>query len=330
MDRRMKRLAILAGMVVAGALAALAQPPSAQLPVSAEMPGGRLHGVVKSGAVPLPGVTVTAQNTLTGKRFSTTTDVTGVWSLNISQNGRYVLRTQFAAFAPAAQEAVLNAASREKTVSFDLILASRAAQQQASEAASQQAGQQAMAQLLANGTQSLSLMSALTSETETQAGSSGAAGAALPSIAGNSDFNSDSVAISGQAGAVSPLAGLDMDRVRDAVETLRAQGALPGGENGGGNFGGFGGGGFGGGGFGGAWRLWRRRARQLSRLQSRPAAWRDLLDRQQLGAQCGAVRLRGQVAAAAGFGHQSLRHHLHERAVSAAISPSPAARTRSS
>src|ERR1039458_4703225 len=29
--------------------------------------GGRLHGVVKSGNIPLPGVTVTAQNTLTGK-----------------------------------------------------------------------------------------------------------------------------------------------------------------------------------------------------------------------------------------------------------------------
>src|ERR1700676_2976615 len=56
--------------------------------------GGKLHGVVKSGNVPLPGVTVTAQNTLTGKRFSTTTDVTGAWSMTIPQNGRYVIRTQ--------------------------------------------------------------------------------------------------------------------------------------------------------------------------------------------------------------------------------------------
>jgi trimeric autotransporter adhesin len=48
--------------------------------------------VVKSGNIPLPGVTVTAQNTLTGKRYSTTTDITGAWSLNIPQNGRYVIR----------------------------------------------------------------------------------------------------------------------------------------------------------------------------------------------------------------------------------------------
>src|SRR5271165_3479516 len=39
--------------------------------------GGTLHGVIKSGGIPLPGVAVTAANTLTGKRFATTTDITG-------------------------------------------------------------------------------------------------------------------------------------------------------------------------------------------------------------------------------------------------------------
>jgi hypothetical protein len=256
---------------MAGYLAALGQPPAAptaqpaattsasassesaaQSSPATAPSGGRLHGVVKSGAVPLPGVTVTAQNTLTGKRFSTTTDITGAWSLVIPQNGRYVVRTQFAGFAPGALEAVLNAAIRDQTVSFELVLASRAAQQQESESAGQPVSQSAIRQLIANGAQNLSLMSALTTDTESQAGPSGAAGAALPSIAGNSDFGGDSVAISGQTGAVSPLAGLDMDRVRDAMETLRAQGVLPEGMLGVGNFGGLGGGGFGGlGGFGG-------------------------------------------------------------------------------
>jgi hypothetical protein len=209
--------------------------------------------MVKSGNIPLPGVTVTAQNTLTGKRFYSSTDITGAWVLSIPQNGRYVLRTQFAGFAPSSQETVLNAASRDQTVSFDLLLASRVAQQQENEAANQQVIQSTIKQLTANGAQSLSLMSALGADTDSQAGPSGVTGAALPSIAGNSDFGDDSVAISGQSGAVSPLAGLDMNRVRDAVETLRAQGVLPGGQ-GGGNFGGGGGmgGGFGGpGGFGG-------------------------------------------------------------------------------
>ncbi len=254
------------GLVVkvflAGGLAALAQSPitprpqptttgpasgaaGPQAPLSA-LTGGRLHGVVKSGSIPLPGVTLTAQNTLSGKRVQTITDITGSWSMSLSQNGRYVVRTQFAAFAPGAQEAVLNAANHDQILNFELVLASRAAQQEQREEQGAQVSPvvNAIRQLAANGAQNLSLISALGADTETQSGASGAAGASLPSVAGNSDFAGDSVAISGQAGAVSPLAGLDMDRIRDAVETLRAQGALPGGQNGAGaNFGGFGGGG---------------------------------------------------------------------------------------
>jgi hypothetical protein len=265
----------MAGIFVAGGLATLAQSPStpaaqpaapvntpnaseptAQIPSAQSPSGGKLHGQVKSGNVPLPGVTITAQNTITGKRFTTTTDITGAWTLTIPQNGRYVLRTQFAGFAPGSQEAVLNAANHDQTVNFDLMLASRAAKQQENEAASQQAIQSTIQQLTTNGAQSLSLMSALGSDTESQGAPSGVTGAALPSVAGNSDFGDDSVAISGQTGAVSPLAGMDMDRVRDAVETLRAQGVLPDGLGGqGGTFGGggglFGGGGGPGGGFGG-------------------------------------------------------------------------------
>src|SRR3569833_3131223 len=123
--------------------------------------GGTLRGHVKSGTISLPGVTVTAQNTLTGKRYSTTTDVNGAWTLTNPANGRYVVRTQFAAFAPGAQEAVLNASSHEQTIDFQLMLASRAAQQQEREEA--QAGQlpQAIRQMAANGAQSLNLISAL-------------------------------------------------------------------------------------------------------------------------------------------------------------------------
>jgi len=236
-----------------------AAPAAASIDASAAGSGGTLRGHVKSGSVPLPGVTVTAQNTLTGKRYATTTDVTGAWVLSIPANGRYVIRTQFAAFAPGVQEAVLNASSHEQTIDFQLMLASRAAQQQQREEA--QAGQlpQAIRQMAANGAQSLNLISALTGDTEAQGGAGGQAGAALPSIAGNSDFSEQSVAISGQSGSVSPLAGVDMDRLRDAMETFRAQGGFGGGDGpggglfGGGGFGGPGGfgGGFGGGGFGG-------------------------------------------------------------------------------
>src|ERR1700761_8664072 len=229
---------------------ATAAPATAQTTSDANVTGGKLHGVVKSGTIPLPGVTVTAQNTLTGKRYSTTSDITGAWSLTIPQNGRYVIKTQFAAFAQGAQEAVLNASSHDQTVNFALMLASRAAQQEQQQEGQQAQVAQAIQRLAGNGAQSLSLMNALSADTETQAGSPGASGAALPSVAGNSDFSSDSVAISGQAGAVSPLAGVDMDRLRDAFETFRAQNpGLAG--NATGTVGLFGGGGPGGGGFGG-------------------------------------------------------------------------------
>ena len=129
--------------------------------------------MVKSGAIPLPGVTVTAQNTLTGKRYATTTDVTGAWSLTIPQNGRYVIRTQFAAFAQGDQEALLNASNHDQAVDFQLILASRAAQQQQREDAQSGQVSQAIRQLAGSGAQALNLVSALTGDTETQGGGSG-------------------------------------------------------------------------------------------------------------------------------------------------------------
>ena len=183
-------------------------------PTPDSVTGGKLHGVVKSGTIPLPGVTVTAQNTLTGKRYSTTTDITGSWQLNIPQNGRYVIRTQFAAFAEGSQEAVLNATSHDQTVNFELILASRQAEidQQQAQQASRQSGERT--DRPADGGQCARKRepaNALAADTDTGAGTAGASGAALPSIAGNSDFSDESVAITGQAGQVSALAGLDPD-----------------------------------------------------------------------------------------------------------------------
>ena len=53
--------------------------------------GGLVHGTVKAGNVPLPGVSIVATNTLTGKRYATVTDINGSYSMTIPTNGRYVL-----------------------------------------------------------------------------------------------------------------------------------------------------------------------------------------------------------------------------------------------
>ncbi len=229
------------------------QPPAATQPAATPtVTGGTLHGVIKSGNIPLPGVAVTARNSLTGKSYATTTDSTGAWSMTIPLNGRYVLRTDFAAFAPVTHEALLNATSHDQTVNFDLTLASRAAQQDARDQQQSETQQAAAAiRQLGAGAQSLSLMSSLASGTDAAEGGTSAAGAALPGAAASASSGADSVAITGQSGQVSPLAGLDPDRIRDAVETLRAQSGNGGGFFGGPGFGGPGGfGGFGGGGRG--------------------------------------------------------------------------------
>src|SRR5579859_3543232 len=167
MRRRARVSAMLMGIVWGGVLVgaqAPAPPSTSSAPVASTaqpditVAGGKMHGVVKSGNVPLPGVAVTAQNTLTGKRFTTTSDIAGAWSMTIPQNGRYVIRTQFAAFAPGSQEALLNAASHDQVVNFDLQLASRAAQLEQQQDGQAAQVQQAIRQLAGNGLQSLSLM----------------------------------------------------------------------------------------------------------------------------------------------------------------------------
>jgi trimeric autotransporter adhesin len=233
--------------------AASGQSSEAQAVSNEAAAGGVLHGTVKSGNTPLPGVSVTAQNTLTGKRYITTTTITGAWSMKIPDNGRYVVRTQFAAFAQGAQETTLNAANHDQTVNFDLQLASRAAvaeaQQEKQEQAAQQQQQQQqqeqqqpMRQMQGGGPQTLSMTDSMAAGGEIQAetvGTQASAGAELPSAAGSSDLSTDSVAITGQSGTVSAMAGQDMGRMRDAMEA--------GGGPGGGGFGGGGAGLFGGG-----------------------------------------------------------------------------------
>lgn len=256
-----RRWALAVGTFAACGAVAWAQSPSpAGVSVSAArtqaIAGGRLHGVARSGKIPLPGVAVTAQNTLTGKRYSTVTDINGAWSMTIPLDGRYVIRTEFAAFAPASEEALLNATGRDRTVDLQLILASRAAveeqqQARADAANGDPAGERAFQQMDGSGTESLTLMNSLGSDTETGAGTAGDAGAALPSAAGNSTFSDESVAVSGQSGQVSPMAGRDIAELRDRMQTMRDQN---GGRDvtAGGLFGGpFGGGGGFGGGFGG-------------------------------------------------------------------------------
>ena len=210
--------------------------------------------------MPLPGVGVTATNTLTGKKYATTTDVNGSFAMAIPRNGRYVVKAELAAFATETKEVLINAAGENggkpaQVADFGLQLASRV----------QQAEQQATATSagVARGLQALSVTSdgleADRCECEWRSATENA-GAQLPSLAGvgGESAATDSVTVNGAMGQTNGLAGYSEDdirqRVQDAIAQAQRQGGaagdmanavvgMLGGMMGGGGFGGPGGGG---------------------------------------------------------------------------------------
>ena len=110
-------------------------PPSGTAPSGPSAPStpghrcrrvGARHG--KSRQHPLPGVSIVATNTLTGQRYATITDINGNYSMTIPTSGRYVLRTELAAFAPETKVALLKPTGTtpvNQQADFALTLASR-------------------------------------------------------------------------------------------------------------------------------------------------------------------------------------------------------------
>src|SRR6202030_989310 len=84
-----------------------------------------ISGIVKAGKTPLPGVTVTASNTLTGKKFTVATAANGTYTFAGLPRGRYVVRAEFMGFAPQTQEGVLKPETPTGKFDAEMILASR-------------------------------------------------------------------------------------------------------------------------------------------------------------------------------------------------------------
>ncbi|WP_158751271.1 TonB-dependent receptor [Acidobacterium sp. S8] len=244
----MPRLLTFSLLLALSAACSAQTQPQPPVPPSSTT-GGTIHGTVKSGTTPLPGVSITATNTLTGKKYSTVTDATGAYSLAIPQNGRYVVRSDFAAFAQTTKEALLNATSHNQQADFTLTLASRATQEEGSSQTTQLT--QNLRQYAGSGSQNLSLLGAAAGLIQAGGATSGS-DTQLPTLANNSDFSGESVAVSGQSGTTNPFAGLDMQQMRQNMDDNEFNQSLsqsPGGNSGrGGQGGGAGGpGGFGGG-----------------------------------------------------------------------------------
>jgi hypothetical protein len=238
------------------------QPKQEAAPVAAPSPAvvssattgapyGAITGVVKSGNVPLPGVAVSAANTLTGKKYFTSTDVDGTFKISLSGKGRYVVKAEFSAFAPLTQEILINDENRNGKAEMAMVLLSRA-QKAAQQEAQQEDRQQGAQQLATTGRGAIQQLALSSSGADLSGGNASGtdtaslAGAGLPNAGLAADGGNESVTISGAQGRAEQNM-FDPGEMQDRMADLQA------GRGGAGNGPiSLGGGGFGGGGFGGA------------------------------------------------------------------------------
>src|ERR1700678_3236673 len=111
------------------AVAFLVHPLRAQAaaPTATPATGSRtVHGVVKSGNMPIPGAGVSAVNAATKEQINAWTDVDGSYVLRIPAEGHYTLQVQMAAFAASTEEIVVDATHQDAQANFELTLSSRA------------------------------------------------------------------------------------------------------------------------------------------------------------------------------------------------------------
>jgi trimeric autotransporter adhesin len=215
-------------------------PPSATTP--AAVPTYEIDGSARSGKTPLPGVSVTAANTLTGKKYSAATNSEGKFALSGITRGRYVVRVEFMGFATFTREVVLNPENPSANVDAELILASR--QQEQSN------GNLAAIVAAGRGFQNLAMDNALSALAGGNSGFGGAGGngggqsnsdlSSLPLNGAGAEGPTESVSISGAQGRTQDFGGGSEQDLQDRIQEFRDRMQREGG-------GGFpGGGGFGG------------------------------------------------------------------------------------
>jgi carboxypeptidase family protein len=211
-------------------------------------PAGTIHGIVKSGNMPIPGAAVSISAGSSSETISTWTDVDGRYSGAVASFGSYTVRVQMVAFAIGTEQVVIDATHQNVQANLELTLLSRT--REATPQPRRPAGQ-ATAQ---RGFQNLSVLPSMAGQ---DAGGNSVtdvvpAGMPVPGIDPNSA--TESVAVSGNASK--PFNGMSGDELEQRLNDARQQG---GGFGGPGGLGGPGAGGFGGGGSGRAMMIGGRR-----------------------------------------------------------------------
>ena len=210
-----------------------AAPVQAAPVATVTAPAGTIRGTAMAGKVPLPGVSITATNTLTGKKYATTTDVDGNFSMSIPKTGRYVVKAELAAFAAATSEVRITPEAANQTATFAMDLASRAAAAQATAGGTNTVA--SIAAALGRGTQTLNATGdSSLADASTGEGNSGVTQPTLGSFGGGDGAAAatESVTVSGAQGQTNGLAGFNEDeirsRVEDAMNQARANGQATG------------------------------------------------------------------------------------------------------
>lgn len=214
-----------------------AAPPAAT-PVAFE-----INGSAKSGKTTLPGVTVTAANTLTGKKYVAATNSEGRFTLSGLARGRYVVRIEFMGFAAFTQEVVLNPENPTGKVDAELMLASR----------QQEQSNNALAALAAagRGFQSLAMENSLSSlggangdggALANGGGQNNADAGGLPLNGAGAEGPTESVSVSGAQGRTQDFGVGNEEELQQRIQEFRDRMQ----REGGGAFGPPSGGGFGG------------------------------------------------------------------------------------
>ncbi|HEX2328647.1 MAG TPA: TonB-dependent receptor [Candidatus Angelobacter sp.] len=194
--------------------------PGGQYVASSTPSFGHIRGAVNSGGNNLPGVTVTATNTLTGKRYVTATLTDGSFTFDIAERGRYVVRAEFSAFAPATQEVLLTTENREGNAVVSMLLLSRSRQQEQERQKLSAAGVQGLQKLtLADSGLASGLASAADAVPNPNI---------LPNAGLAVDGSDQSVAISGAMGR-NDMPALDPSELQDKIAELRDQASRGGG-----------------------------------------------------------------------------------------------------
>ena len=211
------------------------EPTSANpIPISPSEPAPprpttfQITGTAKSGKTPLPGVTVTAANTLTGKKFTAATAVDGTFTFKNVPRGRYVIKVEFMGFATRTEEVVVNPDNATGKVDVQLVLASRQQEDQANRASA--------APSAGRGFQSLSVEGGLANLGDISGNGNSASGsptatdlASLPMSGAGTDIAAESVSVTGAPGRSQDFGSGNEDDLQQRIQEFRARAQQQGG-----------------------------------------------------------------------------------------------------